>query len=114
MIYAIYTVAGILGLWLLWVFYLAVMALKRARDAGTLTNTAYILGQPVLIIGLLIDMLANFTVVTVMFLEPPMEFLVTSRLKRHIESDDGWRTRLARWCCSTLLDSFDPSGSHCQ
>jgi hypothetical protein len=114
MIYATTLAAGVLGLWLLWVFYLAVMCLKRARDAGTLTKTAYALGQPVLIIGLLIDTLANFTVVTVMFLEPPLEFLVTSRLKRHIERDRGWRSRLARWCCSTLLDSFDPSGSHCR
>lgn len=110
----IYAGAAFLGLWLLWVFYLAVMCLKRARDAGTLTKTAYALGQPVLIIGLLIDMLVNFTIVSIIFLEPPMEILVTSRLKRHIESDDGWRTTLARWFCATLLDSFDPSGSHCR
>jgi len=39
---------GFGSMYVLWVFYLAVMNLKRARDAGTLTKPALVLGMPVL------------------------------------------------------------------
>lgn len=97
----------------LWVFYLAVMALKRARDAGTLSPVALRLGWPVLLVGLAIDAAVNLTVASVLFLELPRELTVTARLTRHIEQRPAhWRGRLALWITSHLLDTFDPSGLH--
>lgn len=95
-----------------WLFYLAVMNLKRARDNVGLTLPVRILGYPILFIGLLLDFLLNMTLCTILFLELPKETLVTGRLKRHIKST-GWRSKLAGWLCSNFLDTFDPSGCHC-
>lgn len=109
-LWALLMLAGLYGLW---VFYLAVMNLKRAKDAGTLRPVARVLGYPVLVVGLLIDLAVNVAVFTVLLLELPREALVTSRLKRHIAARRGWRYQVARWVCAELLDTFDPSGAHC-
>lgn len=99
-------------LYALWVFYLAVMSLKRANDAGKLHKLALVLGLPVLIIGLLLDTIVNWVVMTVVFLELPKEALVTSRLQRHWRTDpDSWRGKLARKFSNILLDEFD-DGDH--
>lgn len=104
---------AVLSVYGLWVFYLAVMNLKRAKDAGTLRPWARRLGGPVLFVGVLLDLLVNWLVFTVLLLELPRETLVTARLKRHLASGAGWRYRVARWFCADLLDAFDPSGCHC-
>ena len=95
----------------LWIFYLAVMGLKRARNAGLLNKTAVVLGYPVLIVGYVLDALSNIFVMTFVFFEIPQEMTVTARLKRHIKTSQGWRLRAARWFVP-LLDPFDPSGRH--
>lgn len=100
-----------LGLWLLWVFYLAVMNLKRARDAGTLSKTAYIMGLPVLAIGLLLDLVVNLLVMSIVLWEIPREATVTARLKRHHATSTGWRLAVVRWF-EPLLDPYDPGGDH--
>lgn len=96
----------------LWVFYLALMNLKRAKDAGTLRPWARRLGAPVLLLGYLLDVAVNLLVMTLLMAEAPREWLVTDRLKRH-RVGSGWRASLARWMCRDLLDAFDPSGCHC-
>lgn len=103
-------VGGFFLLYALWVFYLAVMALKRAKDAGLLTKTAEAFGYPVLFVGLVLDFLANVLVMSVLLLELPREGTVTSRLKRH-NKGSGWRKAIAQWA-EPLLDPFDPSGDH--
>jgi hypothetical protein len=108
MTYPLYALAI---LYLLWIHYVFVMALKRARDAETLTRVAYWLGMPMLVIGLILDALVNIVVMTVILLEFPREWLVTGRLKRHAP-DATWRGAVARWFALHLLDSFDPSGRH--
>ena len=108
----IYTLlAGFLCLYFLWIFYLAVMTLKRARDANLLTKTAKTFGIPVLVVGLLLDFLANVFVMTAMLLELPRETTVTARLKRHNKESTGWRLAIVKWA-EPLLDPFDPSGDH--
>lgn len=106
------TLCGFLSLYVLWALYLAVMCLKRARDEGTLTSTAYALGLPLLFIGLAVDALCNLVVLTVLFAEVPRELLVTSRLKRHYLRGKGWRKKLAIWFAIHMTDAFDPSGPH--
>lgn len=103
--------AGFLLLYALWVFFLAVMSLQRAKNAGTLTTTAKVFGYPVLFAGLLLDFIANITVMTILLVELPREGTVTRRLKRHNASSTGWRKAVAAWA-EPLLDPFDPSGDH--
>lgn len=103
---------GLASFYLLWILYLAVMNLQRARDNGSITRPAYCLGLPLLYGGLLVDCLVNVIPVSVLFLEPPREFLVTQRLTRHANARNGWRKRLAIWFAKNLLDTFDPSGQH--
>jgi hypothetical protein len=98
----------------LWVLYLLVMGLYRAQLAGRLSKPAMVLGAPFLILGYLVDVLTNLTVATALFLELPREALVTTRLTRHMGDGDGWRYRVARAICRSLLDPFDPRGVHCQ
>lgn len=100
-----------LALYALWVFYLAVMNLKRVRDAGQLHKTAAVLGYPVLFVGLALDIVLNWTVMTVLLLELPKESTISSRLKRHNEVGTGWRMHVVRFF-EPLLDPFDPSGDH--
>lgn len=102
---------GFLSMYALWLFYLAVMNLQRARDAGTLTKPAYCLGLPILYIGLALDCFVNLTVLSIILIEPPHEWLVTSRLERHFHGS-GWRQSVAIWFAVNLLDTFDPSGKH--
>ena len=102
---------GFALLYATWIFYLAVMNLKRAKDAGKLTLPAKVMGYPVLFVGLALDCLLNMTVCTFLFLELPKEGLVTARLKR-LAAGDGWRKVVAIWFAVNLLDTFDPSGRH--
>jgi len=109
-----YLYALLIGLgstYALWIFYLAVMSLKRAKDAGQLSTTAKALGYPVLIVGYLLDCFVNVFVMTVLLLELPQETTVTSRLKRHNKATSGWRKAVALWA-EPLLDPYDPSGDH--
>lgn len=94
-----------------WVFYLAVMSLKRAKEAGLLSRTALVLGTPVLIVGYLLDFLLNSIVMTIVLAEIPREWNVTTRLKRHHRDSTGWRLAVVKWF-EPLLDPYDPSGDH--
>ena len=95
----------------LWILYLAVMGLKRAKQAGLLHKTAIVFGTPVLFVGYLLDALVNIFLLTVILLELPEELTVTERLKRHIRESSGWRLSIAKWFIP-LLDPYDPSGRH--
>lgn len=109
-----YVVHSLVGLYLLWLFYLAVMNLQRAKENGTLSLPAKILGLPIVIVGVLLDVVVNIFVMTILFLERPKEWLVTDRLQRHVRYHSGtWRAKLAYVICHYLLDTFDPSGKHC-
>lgn len=101
----------IAAIWLLWVFYLAVMSLKRAKDAGQLSKTALVFGAPVLWVGYLLDAFVNITLMSIVLLEFPKEILVTDRLIRHSKAESGWRLKVVYWF-QPLLDPYDPSGKH--
>lgn len=107
----IYLTSAAGGFYLLWLLFLAVMNLKRVRDAGLLTTTALVLGAPVLLLGLVVDALVNWLVMTIILIELPQEATVTARLKRHNAAGAGWRKSIAAWF-EPLLDPFDPSGDH--
>ena len=112
MIAAVLLLAYAVGLtYATWIFYLAVMSLSRAKKSGTLSTTAYVLGLPVLIVGLALDLLLNVTVMSLVLWEIPRETTVTARLKRHHKESTGWRLAVVLWF-EPILDPFDPSGDH--
>lgn len=101
-----------------WLQYLAIMNLQRARDSATLPAMAYRIALPILYFGLLCDFLLNVIWGTAMFLDPPHEWLLTSRLERYkfgrgdVPAQTGWRLSLTDWLAAVLLDPFDPKGQH--
>jgi hypothetical protein len=101
------------SVYVLWIFYVAVMGLKRAQNAGTLSRPTLYLGYPVLLIGYALDVFVQIVVASVIFLDPPRDWTLTGRLKRYIAGPEGWRETLAIWVCSHLLNAFDPDGRHC-
>jgi hypothetical protein len=106
--------AAFLFLWAFWYVYIVVMGLFRAHLKGRLKGLVFVLALPAVIVGYVMDILANLFIASIVFLEPPREWLVTTRLKRHIDSGLGtWRGYLAGWVCDHLLDVFDPREDHC-
>ena len=95
----------------LYVFYAAVMNIKRVRDAGKLTTLGKVFGYPTLVIGLILDLLVNWFVMTIVLLEVPRELTVTSRLKRHHKESTGYRLAVVKFF-EPVLDPLDPSGDH--
>ena len=110
MIAVYYVLGSFLVLYGLWFFYIAVMNLKRVKDAGQLSTFAKVLGYPVLFVGLVLDLIANVFVMSIVLLELPQELTVTSRFKRHNQAG-GWRKKVVAFF-EPILDPFDPSGDH--
>lgn len=108
---AIYAGVTIVSLYWLWLFYLAVMNLDRAKREGRLSKPALFFGYPILIAGLMIDLLCNL-LVSVPFLDLPRETTVTARLKRYAKGSEGWRKRFTLWFADDMLGDFDPTGKH--
>lgn len=97
--------------------YVLVMGLYRAYLSGRLKGLTLYLSYPAVITGYLVDLIANYTVFTVVFLEiphSPLE-LVTDRLTRYLDEEPvtHWRYKISLSICSNLLDLFDPSNDHC-
>ena len=108
-----YVLCSVAFLWAFCGMYVLVMGLYRAHLNHSLSRTTYVLAAPFLLIGYSMDVLANITIASIVFVEPPREWLVTDRLQRHIADGNGWRFSLSNWICNHLLDVFDPSGNHC-
>lgn len=102
----------LLAMWFTWGIYLTIMHLKTARDSGKLTPAAKIFAYPWAVLFLFMDVAFNLVVGTIIFLEPPREWLFTARVSRLNDGDD-WRGKLATFLCTQLLDPFDPDGRHC-
>lgn len=69
---------------------------------------------PILVM-LVIDFVFNFTVFTLVFLDPPLEWMVTSRLQRY--RSDAWprglRKAVSTFVCEAGLNPFDLTAMHC-
>lgn len=107
---ALYTLGYLYAFWLA---YIGVMGIYRAQLTKRLSPTTLTLLFPFVLLGLLMDVAANIVIAPVLFLDPPREWLVTSRLIRYLKTDTGWRNKLAGAVCENLLDVFDPTGKHC-
>ena len=95
----------------LWLLFLAVMNLKRAKEAGELSTVAMIFGYPWVWLGYLVDAYCNALLFTLLLWELPRwkdgEILVTDRLKRTRRTGTGWRRSVAEFFVQ-LLNPFDP------
>ena len=96
---------------LVWVLYLAIMNLSERREKlrGFAKFNAYFIVLP---IGYLFDGFLNL-VVCLIFMRKPQDWLLTGTLKRYLNTDDGWRCKVAASLCTDWLDPFDPNGTHC-
>lgn len=91
--------------------YLAVMNLSRHKD--TLDSQQKVIFFPIVLIGILCDVLFRWTVGIVLLADIDLKcHLFTCVLQKHVKSD-SWRGKVARFICGKLLDKFDPSGRHC-
>lgn len=110
-------------LYAFWLLYVLCMGFYRAWLHRRLRGLSAVLGAIPVGIALLVDLVMQFTVFALVFLElPPLrkygrwtlpELLVTHRLRRYSRGGMGWRTRWADGLCLHLLDPFDPTGAHC-
>ena len=100
-------------LWLFWGIYVLVMGVYRAHLSGRLGKIALILGLPIVVVGIILDIFVNIFIATFVFLDLPRELLMTNRMIRYRNTDAGWRAKLSQFICDHLLDIFDPSGNHC-
>lgn len=107
-------VFGILSYcWISWGLYVLIMGVYRAHLAKRLNWATILLSLPFLALGYILDVLANIFIASILFLEVPREWFVTTRLQRYNAQKSNWRSKLSKWICDNLLDVFDPTGSHC-
>jgi hypothetical protein len=102
-------------MYILWIFYLAIMNLKSAKDAGTMTKVAYSLALPMLVAGYILDIVVNVTIGTLLFLDFPhyKRLTLSARMSYLYEpGSTAWRSKLSEWFARNLLNNYDPSGQH--
>lgn len=105
----------ILTTFVLFALYLSYCTLRVARDNGKLAQAPKIVQAvcwTILITALVLDIVFNFTVGTIVFLEPPSLHrpTFTMRCKKWMRTM-SWRGRLARWVCDGWLNPFE--AGHC-
>ena len=91
--------------------YLAIMHVAKYKDSLTLDQK--IMFAPILVVGLLCDVLFRYTVGIILKF-PTLnkdDLLFTSVLQTYV-NEDSWKGSVARFMCKTL-DKFDPKGKHC-
>lgn len=101
------------SIWALWALYVFTMGCYRAYLSGRLSGISKVMAYPIVAVAYSVDILVNVTVATIIFLDPPREFMLTSRLRRYIKSSTDWRFVTAKYICDNLLDIFDPKDYHC-
>lgn len=81
-----------------------------------------LLGYPIALFTFVYDVIFQHTVACLLFWGPPRqrktgkglskwEWTLTSRLKRLLKQDKGWRRKLALFTCTKLVEPSDPN--HC-
>ncbi len=105
----------LLSMMFVWADYLAMMHLKTFKKQGKIKSMHWLpkgFAYTRLFIFAIEDVLFNWTVGTILFLEIPKETLFTTRVSR-LNDGNGWRGKLAKYFCREFLDPFDPAGHHC-
>lgn len=93
-------------------FFVALMYMRNIQDTIFMLHwsvrwVCYLL----LLIGLVLDTLLNWIVLTIAFIEIPQECLSTAHVIRHKYDSTHWRQDMALWFCANWLTPFD--ANHC-
>lgn len=93
----------------LYIAFVVAMRFKTRREQrGYLHLREKLIAYPVLIVGYPLDVVVNLTVASLLFLDPPAELTVSSRLERYIiDGDDDWRRAMALWIDRKLIQPVD-------
>lgn len=111
-----------LALWQFWLLYLGAMSIYRAYLLGRIPAEASFFVYATVVVALLVDLVANYTVASVLFRQWPKRGLelVTHRLVRYINladpqtEIDRLRKHRATIICGRFLDPYDPNpNGHC-
>lgn len=102
---ALQIVALLYAMWLAYVF--AIHIVNRWHE---LPLASRVLGALPAFAAWLLDVLLNWTLLSVLFLDLPRERTITDRLHRY-QGSPGVRARVSKWVCAHLLNPFDPD--HC-
>ncbi len=95
------------------VFFVALMKMREVQDEIFLLHwSVRWICFFILSVGLVLDTLLNWIVLTVAFVELPREFLSTARVIRHKYHSTHRRHDLALWFCKNFLTPFDKR--HCE
>lgn len=106
--------------------YILIMGVYRAHLDKRMTPALRTLIYPVVVVGLVVDLLANWTIASAWFRElpkvdvswpPKRPDLVTTRLTRYLSDSypEGRNKKHAGIICRHLLDPFDPNPEgHCK
>jgi len=94
------------------IFYLALMNVSRHKD--NLNRVQKVVFFPILLVGLLLDILFRYTVGIILKVPSlkKKDLLFTSVLQHYI-NELSWKGKVCRFLCHNFLDMFDPSGRHC-
>jgi len=113
MIYLIWLAVALALFTLTFIFFVAIMKMREVKDEiFRLHWSVRWLCYGILAVGLVLDTLLNWIVLTVSFYELPQEFLSTSRVVRHKYNSGGFRQLQANWWCKNWLTPFD--SKHCE
>jgi hypothetical protein len=104
--YLIIPFVSIGAFYVLWTFFLAYASVKRAYEEKSAPNYVIWLSSPIILIGLIIDIIVNVTIMTFIMVELPKEYTVSTRIHRHRVESSGYRKFVAE-LLTPFLNSFD-------
>lgn len=108
-----YVALGVILTIILFWAYVYVMGVKRTRDRGTLTPLTYYLSLPILVIGVLVDVIVNQLYFSVLCLDFTHWGTVTSRMKRYKHrKGTRWQKKVSAWIEYHIDDYDDIPGGH--
>lgn len=100
--------------YLCWILYVVIMGTYRAHLTDRLTGFNRYMSIPIVVLGIVFDIIGNLILATIIFMDVPREWMFTDRLKRYKNSDKlTRRSKIATYICDNILDPFDPRNNHC-
>lgn len=106
----LFMIISIVGL--LWVLYLSAMSIDYAISEGKISPICIPFAMILYLFILYLNMIVQYFIFTILFLDFPKEDTVSDRLSRYKNNHVGWRNKLAIWIGSHFLDPFDRRGYH--
>jgi len=96
-----------------WGFACAI-TIYRKWQKGELNTYNKALFAPLLIGFFVVDVWINWTVLFTLMGRPPAGTkTISERFEIYRLMDFGWKTKVADFVCTKLLNTIDPVGSHC-